>query len=63
MCFLGFLQYLEQLAGPIIFYWVACGVNLVSLVEVMHFSFQKFFQIINYRQYLSYICSKNVMPM
>lgn len=26
---------MEELIGPIIFCWVACGVNLVALIEVI----------------------------
>lgn len=28
------MQYLDQVMGPILFRWVACEMNLVSLVEV-----------------------------
>jgi hypothetical protein len=39
---------LEELMGPIIFFWVACGVSLVALVEVkcsffLFFSFSPLF--------------------
>lgn len=29
-----FVQYLEELLGPILFFWIACGVSLAALVEV-----------------------------
>lgn len=34
--FFGILQYMEELIGPLLFCWVACGVSLVALVEVPH---------------------------
>lgn len=35
-CRLQFIsQYMEELMGPILFCWTACGVSLVALVEVM----------------------------
>ncbi|XP_061349623.1 serine/threonine-protein kinase ATM-like [Gastrolobium bilobum] len=30
------MKYLEELLGPILFCWVACGVSLVALVETRH---------------------------
>ncbi|KAJ8771786.1 hypothetical protein K2173_026963 [Erythroxylum novogranatense] len=30
-------KYLEELKGPILFFWVACGVSLAALVEIRHF--------------------------
>lgn len=32
--YLSCMQYLDQVMGPILFRWVACEMNLVSLVEV-----------------------------
>lgn len=32
--FSSFLQYLEELMGPILFSWVACGVSLFAFVQV-----------------------------
>jgi hypothetical protein len=32
--YLSGMQYLDQVMGPILFRWVACEMNLVSLVEV-----------------------------
>ncbi|XP_073145738.1 serine/threonine-protein kinase ATM isoform X3 [Henckelia pumila] len=32
-CYTNRTKFLEELMGPILFYWVACGVSLVSLVE------------------------------
>ncbi|KAL3824832.1 hypothetical protein ACJIZ3_020861 [Penstemon smallii] len=33
LCYINRTKYMEELLGPIIFRWVACGVSLVALVE------------------------------
>jgi len=30
------MQYLEELLGSILFCWVACGVSLAALIEVIY---------------------------